>query len=51
MRDAKDLTKKSAANMAAIFGVRTDAYSLDPHLMQSLRIDPKRRTHPTQQRI
>ena len=28
MRDAKDLTKKSAADMAAIFGVRSDVYSL-----------------------
>ena len=28
MRDAKDLTKKSAADMEAIFGVRADVYSL-----------------------
>ena len=25
LRDAKDLTKKSAANMTVIFGVRADA--------------------------
>ena len=28
MRDTKYLTKKSAADMAAIFGVRADVYSL-----------------------
>ena len=28
MRAAKDLTKKSATDMAAIFGVRADVYSL-----------------------
>ena len=27
LRGAKDLTKKSAADMAAIFGVKTDVYS------------------------
>ena len=30
MRDAKDLTKKSAVDMAAIFGVRDDVYCRPP---------------------
>ena len=44
MRDAEDLTKNSAADMAAIFGVRSDVYSLDPTPPPPLRVNPKMRT-------
>ena len=46
MRDAKDVTKISAANMAAIFRVRADAYFSDPPHLPPLRGYPKRRTIP-----
>ena len=44
MREAKDLTKTSAANMAAIFGVREDAYSLAPPPLSLSPVDTKRMT-------
>ena len=46
MRDAKDITKILAANMAAIFGVRVDAYSLDTPPPLPYRVNRKRRTTP-----
>ena len=44
MRDLTDLTKKSAAKMDSIFGVRADAYSLAPPPLPPLQVDPKRST-------
>ena len=47
MRDAKHLTKKSAADMAAIFGVRADDYPSAPPPLLLSHVDPKRRTTST----
>ena len=47
MRYAKDPTKKSAADMAAIFGVRAYTYPSDPPPTPLSRVNPKRRTTPT----
>ena len=44
MRGAKDLTKNSAADMAAIFGVRVDAYSLAPIPHPPSCVDPNSST-------
>ena len=38
--------KNSAADMAAIFGVSVDAYSLDTQPLPPSRINPKKRTTP-----
>ena len=46
MRDAKYLTKKLAADMAVIFKVRADAYSLAPPPLPPSRFNPKRSTTP-----
>ena len=47
MREAKDLTKKSADNKAAIFVVREDEYYLDPPSPPPSCIDTKSRTNLT----
>ena len=44
LRDAKNIMKKSASDMAAIFGVKADAYSSDPPTLTPLCINLKRRT-------
>ena len=43
MGNVEDLTKKFAANMAAMFGVRSDAYSPATDPPPTLRINPKKR--------
>ena len=47
MRDANYLTKKSAADMAAIFTLKADLLSLDPPPPPPSRVDPKISTTPT----
>ena len=42
----KDYLKNSAVNMATIFGVRADAYSLNTPTPPSLHVYTKRRTTP-----
>ena len=42
----KDYLKNSAVNMATIFGVRADAYSLNTPPPPSLHVNTKRRTTP-----
>ena len=44
MRDAKDITKKSAADIASIFRLRADVYSLYPPAPLPSNVDPTRRT-------
>ena len=46
MGDAKDLKKNLAAIIAAIFGVRSDAYSLSPPPSLLLHFITKKRTTP-----
>ena len=48
MRDAKDLTKKLTANIAYIFGVRADAYYLDPPTPPLSCVNTNTRTTPTE---